>query len=66
VGNAAGLLAGLDVFDLEVAAIATTSIVSTPRISRAGSEVSVSRPMSTTWFVTACSTISLFFASTAT
>ena len=66
VGNAAGLLAGLDVFDLEVAAIRDDVDRLDPRISRAGSEVSVSRPMSTTWFVTACSTISLFFASTAT
>ena len=40
--NAAGLLAGLDVLDFEVTASATTSIVSTPRMSRAGSAVCVS------------------------
>jgi hypothetical protein len=38
---------------------------STPRTSLAGSAICVSRPISTTWLVTCCSTISLCLASTA-
>jgi hypothetical protein len=40
---------------------ATTSIVSTPRASFAGTAVCVSRPISTTWLMTSCSTSSLCF-----
>ena len=67
-GNAARLLAGLDVFDLEVAAIRDDVDRLDPRISRAGSEVSVQQAHvhDLALLVTACSTISLFFASTAT
>ena len=57
VRDAAGLLAGLDVLDLQVAAVGDD-------VDRL--DVQNLRPMSTTWLVTACSTISLFFASTAT
>ena len=48
IGRQPRLFAGLNILALEVAATATTSMVSTPRISRAGSAVSFSRPMSTT------------------
>ena len=66
VRNATGPLAGFDVLDFEVAAIGDDVDRLDVQNSRAGSAVCVSRPMSTTWLVTACSTISLFFASTAT
>ena len=51
----------LDVFERKKPRSATTSIASTSRISRAGSAVCVSRPMSTTWLVTACSDDQLVF-----
>ena len=67
VRDAAGLLAGLDVLDLEVAAVGDD--VDRLDVQNLGGPVlrsASSRPMSTTWLVTACSTISLCFASTAT
>ena len=66
VRDAARLLAGLDVLDLEVAAVGDDVDGLDVQNLAAGSAVCVNRPMSTTWLVTACSTISLFFASTAT
>ena len=64
--NAAGLLAGLDVLDLEVAAVGDDVDRLDPENVAGRPAVCVKRPMSTTWLVTACSTIILFLASTAT
>ena len=66
VWNATDLLTGLDVLDFEVAAVGDDVDRFDAQDLRAGAAVCVKRPMSTTWLVTSCSTISLFFASTAT
>jgi hypothetical protein len=63
VGNAAGLLASLDILNLEVAAIGDDVDAQDFAGRLRGLR---QRPMSTTWLVIGCSTISVFFASTAT
>src|ERR1700680_4657357 len=63
MGCKAHLLASLDVLDLEVAAIGD-DVDPLDAENRAGRFGSLARrPMSTTWLVTSCSTISLYLAS---
>ena len=60
------VFSGLDVLDLEVAAVGDDVDRFDPEECRAPARRSASsRPMSTTWLVTACSPIILIFASTA-
>jgi hypothetical protein len=66
MGREPRLLAGLDVLDLEVTPIGDDIDALDVEDGAGRPAVCVSRPMSTTWLVTACSTIILCFASTAT